>query len=393
MKEEYDNFLLNELQIKISGGKHFLSIDSKNKPTVYNNDIYRAWMELYKSPEFKDVAVDLVKYAYSQSGMQNNLNQFFTHIPHEILSAEGIKWDVRSIHRSLKDSSMDEDFRDQFFRHNYDDPKIVPRVSGKNVVKLEGMSPVVGFLYNPDSEGNSISTGANERGIPTWPQFAARSITPDETRPDVTDQILYEYIGSVKRGDNYQPAYARTYKLGTKSRSGSIVEYQYGERRGESVVVNNNPNFAVSQAVMDFNESVSSDPTLIPASVLIDAVNKAVEKKMVPGSKVLNESDIDDFNKLTKSENNKNPDTFFGNSTVFAEFYNESTGKKEKMPQDTIWKLNNDKLYDMIYPETGEVIIENVELSTGFQYIAKANKDLVEENLDQIIKDKDINCE
>lgn len=273
-EENADNFLLNELTVKISGGKKFLTIDNKNKPAIYNDKIHRAWMAMYKSPEYKQLAVDLVKYSYSQSGFQQNLGQFFTLIPHEILSAEGISWDVKNMFNTVKDLSMDSNFRDQFFRHKADDNNVVPMVSGSNVSAVGKFHTGLGFMYNEDTEGNSISTGTNEAGIPTYPQFVSRKFFPDEMRPDHSVNYLYALMGMIKDSEGkYKPVYSRTHKLGFKSNFGAISEYQFDTNVEKSLVGANNLNSNVLENRNNFNNFVISDPEHIPSDVIMDATN------------------------------------------------------------------------------------------------------------------------
>ena len=76
----------------------------------------------------KDLAIDLARYAFSQSGFQPNLNQFYTYIPQEIMTDLGINRDVNAMFGFLEGNVSDPDLLNQIARHNAENPKIVPTV-------------------------------------------------------------------------------------------------------------------------------------------------------------------------------------------------------------------------------------------------------------------------
>lgn len=92
-----------------------------------------------------------------------------------------------------------------------------------------------------------------------------------------------------------------------------------------------------------------------------------IKSVLIPGNKIINDEDIGYFTKYVKKSEGKLPEEFFTSKTVFKEFFNEATGKREKAPQSSKWVLNSNKLYDLTDVETGEVYINNVDLSTGLR--------------------------
>ena len=84
--------------------------------------------------------------------------------------------------------------------------------------------------------------------------------------------------------------------------------------------------------------------------------------------RVINDADLGTFNNTVK-DGKKLPKEWFTNTSSFKEFYNPSTGKREKAPQNSKWVLNKYDLYDLWNTETGELYISNVNLQTGMRII------------------------
>jgi len=229
MKLSSDNFLIQELEIDAKGGYKFLGINNKNKPAQYENNIYRAWMELYENPTTKDLAVNLVRYAYSQSGFQMNLNQFFTHIPHEILKSEGVNAEVDGFFGKLGRMEMDTDgFLDQFYRHESNNTDVVPRINnsdtkGEDVDRAYGFSASDSFLKKYEKI---------EDGIP-------QSYPPKFVTLNLGDDVigLFKITNSITPKGN--PIYARTFKLGYKAGKNRVFEYSYENNLKKSVLDQN----------------------------------------------------------------------------------------------------------------------------------------------------------
>jgi predicted DNA binding CopG/RHH family protein len=255
MKEaKSSNFLIQELEIRSSGGYDFLKINSKNKPKTYNNKIYRAWVDLLRSDIQAErvLGTRLIKYAFSQSGFKTNLNQFFTHIPHEALINAGVNEHIREIHSEMSNLDLDQNFRDQMFRHSAGDRAIVQRVSSKNIKRVGTTTATAGFVYDESTETKGgISTGLNKDGGGTFPEFVSRVFKDDGSYSGTPSEtvVLYKMIGMSKSvvvgkdgvsKEKFMPTYVRTFKLGAKFNNGSIVEYQYNTKSNKSVVAANN---------------------------------------------------------------------------------------------------------------------------------------------------------
>ena len=261
------NFLLEELQIESreSDGKEkkFLGINNKNKPTYYQNQIYRSWMKLhdtyYKNEDGSNnlkethpdrkLAIDLVKYAFTGSGFQNNLTQFFTHIPHQILKDNDISGEIRDSIRNSNEIASDSYFPDQFQRHSKDNPKVIKTLK---VSSMEGGLNV--FIYNPSLNKTKGfgSVGADNQTF--FPKFAKGMISYKES-------YLYERIGTVLRKDVEgrkikSPVYARTFELGSTEGKYKTFEYSKGENVSFSNIEKNNLKPSVLLAVEDAKKKI-----------------------------------------------------------------------------------------------------------------------------------------
>lgn len=225
-----ENFLVKELEIQRRGGYAFIGINNKNKPVDYQNNIYRAWMELYRDPATKELAMDLAKYSYTQSGFQPNLNQFFTYMPHEILKDSGFNSDVIKMYDKLQVVANSDDFIDQFSRHNSGNPQIVPPISLTFVSPADEVSAASGFKGEPMSDADTDNGKLH-------PLFV--------TRGAIGDPMLFKALtkgkGSIPALDkDGAPMYIRTFKLGYKAGKNKIFEYSYENKLKSSVVPSNN---------------------------------------------------------------------------------------------------------------------------------------------------------
>ena len=229
-----NNFFLSELQFNISkDGYEFITIDSKNKPKHYQDKIYNDWLSLYENEDTKELAVELVKYAFATSGFANNLGQFFSHIPHEILQDLNLPRDIVKSKREIQELAFDydENYVDQTMRNNADDPKVVKRIS------LNQSDVYIHKEYGQD-QAFTLAKDLSDESKPI------KYITTKTKKGEI---LLYEYAG-IDLGDIYssfaanlqQPlVYTRISKLGYKSNKGAVVEYAKGEYYGESTIPQN----------------------------------------------------------------------------------------------------------------------------------------------------------
>ena len=375
LKLTLDNKFIDELQIEKSGEFNYLKIDSKNKPTLYHNQMYRSWLNLYTDPTTKDVAVALAKYSFSQSGFQNNLTQFFSYMPHEILSDHRMKWNMKIVADQMSESDIDSVFREQLIRNNYKDNVLVPNISLSNTSVVKGSYTGAGFIY----ESDNISTGIDLLGQESYPEFLKTvvnkyAISEAERRGlTLKEELgLFRLAGYVmienKEDMMYdrKPLYVRTFKLGTKSNKGSVVEYSF-DNRINSGILGNNVSKKDSRQISLMIKEAKDNLNFEENNVSFDPSYKEELKEEVAGLTVISKEDVMLFNNYVKKAGVL-PDAFFTNNTFLPEFYNDSTGKKEPIPQDHEWKKNSEERYDLINMDSGEMIVENVDLSTGVQF-------------------------
>lgn len=276
MKKDSENFFIQEIEIKKFGMHQFLGISSKNKPTYYQNKIYRAWLELYNDIETKAFAVDMARYAFSQSGFANNMSQFYTHIPHEILKDGEIGKDIKDAMYKIESIEQDPDFIEQFFRHRADDTKVVSTVSTANIKSIGGKALNYGFKYDVDSENSDIKVLTNEDGSAKaiYPPFLARTLNNGST-------ALYKKIGVLQEGDKQFPVYARTFKLGLKTSKGSMVEYKKGEKIKRSNIRDNRFSATDAKNINAFAKTVRAMDNYIPNEIVeqVQKENTTIQKQ------------------------------------------------------------------------------------------------------------------
>lgn len=265
LKETSDNFLIQELQIETSGGYEFLGIDSSTTTKSFNNRMYRAWSQLLNSsdPAERKLGVDLIRYAYSQSGFNNNLNQFFSHIPHNFFAEQGIAFEIDEMFRTVDKMIAGEDFKDQMLRHQWENKtlgsKLVPELRADKIKVFGGLFSLgTGFIS--DEEKHSIAVDVDFMGNKTFPKFTKVMLN----RKEANDGATPNYGLFILRGEiNGNPVYTRTHKLGHKSGKGSIFEYNEKEAPTKSVVEGNNVPVKIKGEIRDIMKQLRSDPGFV----------------------------------------------------------------------------------------------------------------------------------
>jgi hypothetical protein len=267
------NFLIKELEIEQRNKIKYLGINNKNKPTQYQNDMYRAWMKLYETfyenedgsidldnltPE-RELAIDLAKYSFSTSGFQNNLAQFFTLIPHQILKEHNISKYINDEFRSDARGS-DTYFTDQLQRHSMEDYNVVKSVK---LSDMEGN--FAGFIYSP-SKAKSKELGSVDKTKPIndrryFPKFVSSSKSGKK--------MLFEKIGTVERVDSENvkikvPVYIRTFSLGSKDGKYRTFEYSKNENIEMSKIPENNPPQETRWKTQEFISKVNKMDDFVP---------------------------------------------------------------------------------------------------------------------------------
>lgn len=224
LKKTSNNFFIQELELESRSGYNFIGINNKNKPAQYENNIHRAWMDLYnKSGEDgRQLAIDLVVFSFAQSGFSSNLSQFFTNIPQQILRDAGVNNDVKKMFGELSTMHLDENFVEQFFRNNWDNETVVPYT----IAGLGGLGTVVKDTFTP-----------NDKFIKRY----SRSKRVVKTY-GLNRFPLYINIKNVlyKKESGEDLIYKKTNKLGLVAGKHKIVEYSKDNYIGNSKIESNN---------------------------------------------------------------------------------------------------------------------------------------------------------
>ena len=239
MKKIPGNFLIDELEIdfRIIGTKpvSFIGINNKNKPSEYENKIHRGWLDLYHNNDTKDLAIDLARYSFTQSGLQPNLNQFYTYIPQEIMTDLGINKDVNSMFGFFEIDVGDPELLDQIARHNADNPKIVPTV----------YNLPLGMSIEEMNAGFSVDVDVFEEMVGEY-----RAGTKYISIVVGNSTYLFKKYPST---DASEVKFSRVSKLGYTSGKNKVFEYAMGKKIDSSILDVNNfsPELRENIAKMD----------------------------------------------------------------------------------------------------------------------------------------------
>ena len=257
--EGTDNAFLQALGVETAkDGTQYISLDSKNKATGWQNDMYRAWSKLYNTYNYVDgvldtktahpdrkLAIKLAKYSFMNSGFQNNLAQFFTSLPHQIISDYNTSSQVREMMNNVGDIHHSS-FVDQFQRHSYENSDVVKPVKLDNMDHKTVNKNSVGFIYTTPKFGKGIGVvrRVGKKEVTVYPKFVSGR-WQGKTE-------LYEQIGVVNRIDDKAPlsadgnpkiikvpVYKKTFKMGKKVGKLRQFEYIRGENPTESVIAEN----------------------------------------------------------------------------------------------------------------------------------------------------------
>jgi len=288
-----NNFLLDNIEIKEDNKFVFIGIDGiRLKPNDFTEKLINAWRDLEK--EYPALAEDLVKYAYQQSGFRYNANQIYQFIPHEYLIKYNFNNYINKIADEIKEGKIDpEIIKDNIYRHNWNNSKIVPFVNIKNMSKREDSSIALykndlGFRLSKNSnrhsgEGFYIS---DENSILTFPKFV-----------NYNDN-LYELEGYLKG----EPIYFKTNKLGYRSSKGQLHEYSLYKKLNESNIKENNLTEDEKVFINKAKESLK-DQIIKYEDVLIDRIVLPIVKSFNSNELVSDlevEEEIIEFNEEMK---------------------------------------------------------------------------------------------
>lgn len=205
--EDDFNYFLQQLEVIEEDGINFIRLQNKKRSKNIQNKLYRGWKDLMDSnPE---IARKLIKYSYYQSGFKNNINEFFTHIPHEYFVETKFNQFIYELNNEIND--VQHQFIDQFYRHNWDNTLIVPNIF-KNQVKT--IQKDISYLFD-----NEYS-----KELPLFVKYN-------------NDLLKLEGYNSDGNG-----IYVKTFKLGLSKKNGGIIEYKFDIIINSSQIGENNPN-------------------------------------------------------------------------------------------------------------------------------------------------------
>jgi len=280
LEQNRNNFLLDNLEIKEDNNFVFIGIDGlRLKPNDFTEKLINGWRELDR--EYPSLAEDLVKYAYQQSGFKYNANQIYQFIPHEYLVKNNFNNYLNKIADEIKEGKIDPDIiKDNIYRHNWNNSKIVPIVNIRNIAKRENGTIAlyannVGFRLSVDSNRHS-GEGFLPSGdkIKTFPKFVNY------------DDALYQLEGYYEN----EPIYFKTHKLGYRSNKGQLHEYTLYNELSESNVKENN--------VIDSDKEIINKFKTNLQDKLIPYVEIELEQLLVPNIRSFNTNEF----KEVKSE-------------------------------------------------------------------------------------------
>lgn len=234
-KQEFpNNEFLKNIEITEDEGFSFIGIDGiRRKPNDFTDKIINGWKELDK--EYPDLSKDLVKYAFLQSGFRYNPNQIYQYIPHEILVKNNFNNYITKISNEINEGSINPNIiKENIYRHNWNNTKIVPAISAKEFSKVYSKEGVgsIGFRVNFDSKRYSGEGSVGNNKIKIFPPFITNEGSLYKLEAYVPVEIGKQTV--------YEPIYFKTFKLGYKSDKGSLQEFNLFDNVEKSNIKNNN---------------------------------------------------------------------------------------------------------------------------------------------------------
>ena len=222
------------------------------------NEIIYSWEELLHHPndEIRELAEDLIYYAFYTSGDQTNPNSFFKFVPASWREESGYGQYLNHILSEESDTQLSMVNDSDIFLNNWQDDNLVPEV--KAYARVENVTPfgvqyeTVGrfglttkkafdnttvhpYLFFIGDVGSR--NGLNIRPInrivtddfvgAIYPPYVKMNFT---SRRDISGWVVYKWIGSVVKegkmgGYIIQPVYSMVSKKGYNQKGHRIVEY------------------------------------------------------------------------------------------------------------------------------------------------------------------------
>lgn len=293
LKKTDDNFLLENLEIsKYEGDYRFIQFKLKTKDPLVQNKLHKAWKDLmYDHPQ---VAEDLIRYSFYQSGFQNNINTFHTYIPHEFFIEHDLNFYISSIAKSL--NGLQNQFIDQFYRNNSENGLVVPNIFSKMVKPLQA-----GITYKLDNlkfQENRKKENFDDKkdGLPQFVTYNFTNKLP--SGQSVRGKMFLKLVGY---DGEFNGIYAKTYKLGLKGKEGNIFEYTFGETKLSSIETNNLPNIKLQKNIV--NKTLKKEIVYNHNYFTSIKANTLVPIKKENNFNNLQNSNILKFTKETKENN------------------------------------------------------------------------------------------
>lgn len=229
-------------------GKDFVSISYDNTNTFSNNqaeDIKVDFLDLLQSdkPEYRELGMNLIKYAFVTSGFNFGPNSFFQMIPVEFytevlpeLNGQDLNTYIDKImEESVKADIFMDGFKEQFYRNMWRRSSFVPLVDVNeknmpidfNVSKKQ--NGTIELTFRKDEQGalinvDSYMVGSKTSGKSMIP-FVLAKLTIDKRQRD----ILLQWNESTN-------SYVETYKLGVPN---YVLEYDRNNVHLKSAIKSN----------------------------------------------------------------------------------------------------------------------------------------------------------
>lgn len=171
-KKETDNFLVQELNINNGS----IIMPNVKKSVFFKNQVVDSWNELLETD--KKFAEDLIKYSFYLTGFNNSLNSFHEYIPYNWFNQNRFNSYLKEL--SNKEVYIEENFIDQFFKNNYNDKSIVPKIFKNKMNALQGDTAfLTGFITNEKNPNYMYEYEVKDENAIYKRYYKAQGIYPD----------------------------------------------------------------------------------------------------------------------------------------------------------------------------------------------------------------------
>lgn len=377
-----ENLLIKMLKPQINpiGKPSFVgSINARKKGTDAQNRLIEAWEELFnhERPNVRNYAANLVKYAFWSSGFKQGGGSFFDLIPMKYFEETGLTEYIKKEMLNVDNVGGADylmNFRDQFFRHSWDNTKVVPKVSSKAVQRLDKYPTSHAFKINENS--SSYIIGGDREGNPVFYRFVRQGYS------------LYKLKGYRHNKGLREAIYERTYKLGYTEGPHRVVEYSRTfEPVSQSVVSQNNEAVQLPDNIVDFSVIPAVEPykakkeaQLQKASLMEEESLYVLNEKVTRLQKAFNarielDSEMEAVGKVAQSEDGPvvtvNPNKLRSDTVIheFGHIYIDALGGMEhEFIREGVRQLERsetEKRVKKLYPELDGEAFKKEVLATA----------------------------